>query len=49
MALAGYNMETGRGRNFQKKSFAEDKWSSDESIYDKQMKMPNVKANNYEY
>ncbi len=35
MTLAGYNMETGRGRKFQKKSFVEDKWSSDESKYDK--------------
>ena len=35
MTLAGYNMETGRGRKFQKKSFVEDKWSSDESNYDK--------------
>ena len=35
MKLAGYNMETGRGRKFQKKSFVEDKWQSDESNYDK--------------
>jgi hypothetical protein len=45
MALAGYQIQTGRGRNFQKKTYVEDSWSSDESYYFKQMKMPNVKAN----
>jgi hypothetical protein len=49
MKLGGYQMLTGRGRNFEKKNFIEDRWSSDESKYNKQMKMPNVKANQYEY
>jgi hypothetical protein len=49
MKLGGYQMLTGRGRNFEKKNFIEDRWSSDESKYTKQMKMPNVKANQYEY
>ena len=49
MALAGYSMLSGRAKYFEKKTFLEDRWSSDESIYDKQLKMPNVKANKFQY
>lgn len=47
MKVTGHNTLTGRGKKFSKaKNFKEDNWLADDSIYLKQMKMPNVQTNN---
>lgn len=46
MSIIGKPTITGRGQKFVSvKHFKEDNWSEDESIYNKQMKMPNVHSN----
>jgi hypothetical protein len=46
----GQNTHTGRGKKFSvAKHFKEDNWLADESIYLKQMKMPNFNTNKIEY
>lgn len=46
----GMPANTGRGKKFAAvKHFKEDNWSADESIYAKQMKMPNVNAGKIDY
>lgn len=46
MGVIGKPTITGRGQKFVSvKHFKEDNWSDDESIYAKQMKMPNVNTN----
>ena len=49
MKVAGNATLTGRGSKFLQKQFKEDNWSDDESVYNKQMKMPNVNANKIDY
>jgi hypothetical protein len=50
MKVVGKPTITGRGSKFVSvKHFKEDNWSQDESVYLKQMKMPNVKTNKLEY
>jgi len=49
MKIAGDPAHTGRGSRFFRKNYKEDKWSGDESVFDKQMKMPNVNANKLDY
>lgn len=49
MKAVGEATLTGRGSRFLKKSYKEDNWSGDESVFNKQMKMPNVNANKADY
>jgi hypothetical protein len=49
MKVAGENTLTGRASRFFRKTFKEDNWSGDESLFNKQMKMPNVHVNRIEY
>lgn len=49
MQVAGENTLTGRGKGFFRKTFQEDNWSGDESVFNKQMKMPNVNLNKVDY
>ena len=50
MGVIGKPTLTGRGQKFVSvKHFKEDKWSDDESVYVKQMKMPNVNSNKIQY
>lgn len=49
MKTAGNATNAGRGAKFLQKKFKEDNWSDDESVYNKQMKMPNVNANKIDY
>jgi hypothetical protein len=41
MKFGGEATLTGRGRQFFKKTYKEDNWSGDESVFNKAMKMPN--------
>jgi hypothetical protein len=46
----GKPAHTGRGKKFAaSKHFKEDNWLVDDSIYLKQMRMPNVNTNKYDY
>lgn len=47
--MAGAPTLTGRASKFFRKSYKEDNWSGDESVFNKQMKMPNVNNNKIEY
>lgn len=50
MNVIGKPAHTGRGQKFVSvKHFKEDRWSDDESVYLKQMKMPNVHNNKVDY
>ena len=50
MNVIGKPAHTGRGQKFVSvKHFKEDNWSDDESVYRKQMKMPNVQNNKIDY
>ncbi len=50
LKVIGQNTFTGRGKKFSvAKHFKEDNWLADDSIYLKQMKMPNYNANKQEY
>lgn len=50
MRTGGENALAGRGsRFFKKKTFKEDNWSGDESVFNRQMKMPNVNTTKQEY
>lgn len=50
MSVIGKPTITGRGQKFVSvKHFKEDNWSDDESVYVKQMKMPNVHTNKIQY
>lgn len=49
MKVVGDATLTGRGSRFFKKTYKEDNWSGDESVFNKQMKMPNVHATKQEY
>lgn len=49
MKVVGEATLTGRGSRFFKKSYKEDNWSGDESVFNRQMKMPNVNANKADY
>lgn len=49
MKVAGEPTLTGRASRFFRKNFKEDHWSGDESVFNKQMKMPNVNLKKHDY
>ena len=49
MKVGGEATLTGRGKKFFKKTFREDNWSGDESVFNRQIKMPNIDVDKEDY